>query len=120
MFVNVGRHSSYGIYMTGVSDAVSEDDNGVILAIEVSAGSKRDQFPSGYNEWRKTVQCRISAPPVGGKANKAIISCIASNLDLRSSDVTIMSGATSSSKRVHINGMNREELVSRLSLDIKS
>jgi len=46
---------------------------GTIIALEISANAKSDAFPAGYNEWRKTIGCRVTAPAVEGKANRAII-----------------------------------------------
>jgi len=46
--------------MSDIRDTVSEIDNCGVLLPEVSAGSKKTHFPAGYNEWRKTVMCRIS------------------------------------------------------------
>jgi len=100
--------------MTNIRDAVSEIDNSAVLLLEVSAGSKKTHFPAGYNEWRKTVQCRISTPPVEGRANKAIIKCIASELGVPRAHISIISGATSSIKRIRVDEMSGDTLVKKL------
>jgi uncharacterized protein (TIGR00251 family) len=100
--------------MGSLADAVAVDGDGVIITIDVSAGSKKTRFPAGYNEWRKAVNCQISAPPVEGKANKAIISCIAAQLGVGRGDVALVSGATSSIKRVSIRGVSRDEVIDTL------
>ncbi len=100
--------------MMDISDALIVSTHGTIIAIEVSTCSKSDSFPSGYNPWRKVVGCQVSAQPVGGKANIAIIGLIASVLDVSRNDVNIVTGATSSQKKVLIRGRSVDEIKSRL------
>ena len=71
-------------------------------------------FPAGYNEWRKTIGCRVTAPAVEGKANRAIISLVSERLAVPASQVSIQSGATSPQKRVLVEGMNKKDLLDRL------
>jgi uncharacterized protein (TIGR00251 family) len=107
------RESGEGL-VSSLADAVAADGDGVIITIDVSAGSKKTRFPAGYNEWRKAVNCQIAAPPVEGKANKAILNCIAAQLGVGRGDVALVSGATSSLKRVFISGISRDEVIDRL------
>ena len=50
--------------MQDIADALFEDRFGTIIALEITAGAKTDSFPAGYNEWRKTIGCRVTAPAV--------------------------------------------------------
>jgi len=100
--------------MPDIADALFEDRHGTIIALEVTAGAKNDSFPAGYNVWRRTIGCRISAPAVEGKANRAIISLVSEVLEVPHSMVSIQSGAISSQKRVLVTGMNKKELLARL------
>jgi uncharacterized protein (TIGR00251 family) len=102
--------------MPDIADALVEERNGTIISLDVTAGSKAELFPAGYNEWRKTIGCRVTAPALEGKANKAIITLIAETLDLPASSVSILSGATSSQKRVLIAGIAKNDLLFRLNL----
>jgi uncharacterized protein (TIGR00251 family) len=95
-------------------EAIEEDKTGVNISIDVSAGARKDRFPSGYNEWRKSISCQIRAPPVEGKANKAIQAAIASVLGVSRSDVSIISGATSSQKRVRVEGLTKDEVIAMI------
>ena len=96
------------------AEAVEEDEAGAVISIDVNAGAKKDRFPSGYNEWRKSISCQIRAPPVEGKANKAIQALVASVLGVSRSEVAIVSGATSSQKRVRVRGLTRDEAIARV------
>jgi uncharacterized protein (TIGR00251 family) len=100
--------------MPPFADALTEDRNGTLIAVEVTAGAKNGAFPSGYNEWRKTIGCRVSAPALEGRANKAVISLVAKTLSVPSSAVSIKSGATSSIKYIHITGLTAAETLARL------
>lgn len=92
--------------MPGIADALSPEKSGIVIAIEVTAGGKRDAFPDGYNEWRKTIGCRVSVPAVEGRANKAVIELVARTLDRPVAAVSLLSGATSSQKRIRVEGIS--------------
>ena len=100
--------------MPDIADAVSENRNGVILAIEVTAGAKKNLFPDGYNAWRKTIGCRVSAEAVEGKANRAIIRLVSEILDVPASSISIQAGAVSSQKKLLITGPSRQDVMDRL------
>jgi len=100
--------------MPDIADALLEDRHGTLIAIEVTAGAKTNSFPAGYNEWRKTIGCRVTAPAVDGKANRAIISLISERCAVPAAKVVIQSGATSSQKRVLVEGLGRKDLLERL------
>jgi len=100
--------------MPDIADALVEDRHGTIIALEVTTGAKNDSFPAGYNEWRKTIGCRVTAPAVEGKANRAIITLISDILAVPATNVSLQSGATSSQKRVLVTGINKKDLLVRL------
>jgi hypothetical protein len=80
----------------------------------VTAGGIRDKFPTGYNGWRKTIGCSVTAPATDGKANQAVVAIIAKTLGLPTRAVQLQTGAKSHTKRVLIRGKNRSELLSEL------
>jgi uncharacterized protein (TIGR00251 family) len=102
------------ILLADISGAVSEERQGVVIAIEVTTGAKEAVFPSGYNEWRRSIGCRVTAPAIEGRANKAIIRLVAENLGVPASSVSILSGATSSQKRVFVAGKGKQQVLDRL------
>ena len=51
------------------------------------------------------LKVRVTAPPVDGAANDALVKLLAQNLDVARRDVTIVSGAASRSKIVEITGV---------------
>ena len=92
-----------------------ETADGIIITIEVSAGSKKALFPDGYNPWRKAFGIAVKAPPVEGKANKAIMELIAGHFHIPVHAVTILSGQTSSVKKVRICGISRQQIIDLIS-----
>jgi hypothetical protein len=100
--------------MPDISEALSEDRNGTIIALEITAGAKTDVFPYGYNEWRKMIGCRVMAPAVDGKANKAIVNLISKTLSVPASSISILSGSISSQKRVLVAGISKKALLANL------
>ena len=100
--------------MPDLADAFTEDRHGTVISIEVTAGAKTRAFPAGYNEWRKAIGCRVTAPAVDGKANKAVITLIAEKLGVPPARLHIQSGAASSQKRVRVEGIGRADILDRL------
>lgn len=100
--------------MPDIADALLEDRYGTIIALEVSAHAKTSVFPAGYNEWRKTISCRVTAPASEGRANQAVLSLVSHSLGIPASQVSIQYGATSPQKRVLVKGLNKKDLLDRL------
>ncbi len=100
--------------MPDIAAALFEDSSGTIISLEVTPGAKKESFPSGYNTWRKTIGCSVTAQAIGGKANRAVITLISERLGIPATGVTIRSGSTSSQKRVHIRGIDKGDLFTRL------
>lgn len=60
------------------------------------------------------LQVCVTAPPVDGAANKALIDLLSSSLKIRKSDVRILSGETSRVKRIEIENADEPEVFSRI------
>ena len=102
--------------MPDIAEALSEDRHGTVIAIEVTAGAKEAVFPSGYNEWRRTIGCRVPAPALEGRANKAVLKLVAGRLGVPASSVSVLSGASSSLKRVLVAGIKKQQILDRLTM----
>ncbi len=101
--------------MPQVADAISETGEGAILTLEVTPGSRSDAFPAGFNPWRKTIICRVTAPPIEGRANAAVLSLVAATLGVPGSSVRLVSGPASSIKRVLVRGFTKTGVLKQIS-----
>jgi uncharacterized protein (TIGR00251 family) len=97
--------------MVDISPAVFPAEQGTILIIEVSSGSKKPNFPVGYNEWRKAVGCAVQAPAREGKANREVITLISMTLGVPKNRVRILSGETSTMKKILIENCDQESIM---------
>jgi hypothetical protein len=84
------------------------------ILLEVSPGSRRGAAIAGYNPWRRRVQCTVSAPPMGGRANRDVVALLAGVLLVPASAVTLVAGAASREKRVHVRHLTEGEALTRL------
>ncbi|MCL2549791.1 MAG: DUF167 domain-containing protein [Methanimicrococcus sp.] len=93
------------------TDALREKDDAkgaVFIDIEVTPGAKVTQVPSGYNEWRKRIEVKISEAARKGKANEQVIEEIAALFFVPQSRVFIENGMTGSKKTIKIDGISLE------------
>ncbi len=92
---------------------LTEAAGGIRLEIKVQPRSAKNMI-TGVQEGR--LKIKITSPPVEGEANKALIDFLSRQLRLPKKNVLIIRGDTSTHKLVEIQGINREELLSKLDL----
>jgi len=80
--------------------------HGITLELKVVPRSSRNEIKREANGLLKV---RLQAPPVDGKANKALIKFLAEKLNVSKSSITIVSGETGRNKIVRINGITSLE-----------
>lgn len=80
------------------------------LRVRVIPRSRRNAI-----DWEQgTLKVRLTAPPVDGAANEALIALLAERLGLPKRSISILSGTTGRQKIVEIVGMTEEEVEERL------
>lgn len=82
-------------------------DSGVTLSVKVQPNAKKEGIIGEHNNKLKVA---VTAAPEKGKANKALINLIAKGLDIKPSQVNLISGLTSRDKKIHIKGIAPEDL----------
>ncbi len=79
----------------------------VTVLVKAVPGASRDQIAGRLGD---RLKIRISAPPEGGKANKAICALIANRLGIKRSQVTVIAGKSGPEKRIEILGVHADSL----------
>jgi uncharacterized protein len=97
--------------MEPFADAVTGDEHGVILALDVSPASGKAGFITGYDPWRRSIRCAVRSPPERGKANREVAESLASAFGVPVSSVQLLSGAAQSRKRIRIQGITKEAVL---------
>lgn len=85
-----------------IEHALTQTDDGVIIEIDVTPGSRKKTVPSGYNEWRNRIEVKLTKPPVDGRANKELIESLSDILSVPKRDIMIISGSTNNKKSVKV------------------
>jgi uncharacterized protein YggU (UPF0235/DUF167 family) len=91
--------------------AVMAHAQGAVLPVRAKPGAKTSEL---IDERDGVLRLSVTAPPEGGRANEAIVRLLADSLNLRPSQITLLTGATSRSKRFLIAGIAAEDLISRV------
>lgn len=107
--VGVVHRDPYSTVMPAVRIEQQGDD--VLIHIKAVPGASRDQVAGAVGDRLKV---RISAPPEGGKANKAICRLLAKAVGAKAKDVTIESGQTNPEKIIRIAGATVEEIAAKV------
>jgi hypothetical protein len=84
------------------------------LEIRVQPRSSRNEVV--VSEERR-VRVRVTAPPEGGKANKAVIALLSDALGVAKSDIALVKGHKGRNKTLVIDGLTHLEVQSRLSAE---
>ena len=90
---------------------IKEKNGFVLLDIRVVPRASRSEV---VGEHGGVLRVRISSPPVDGAANTEVIRLLAKTLGVSRSDVAIVSGQTSRTKQLRINGVTAATLRERL------
>lgn len=88
-------------------------DNGLAFPVRVTPRASRDEV-AGAAEG--ALKVRLTAPPVEGAANQALIKLLAKALDLPKSRLRLLAGDKSRQKTVWVEGLQPAELERRLGL----
>ncbi len=84
---------------------VQENEEGCTFGVHVVPRSRHDTVVGLYGE---SLRVRLTAPPVGGKANEALRGFLARRLGVPKDAVEILSGHTSRHKVVRVRGVRAE------------
>ncbi len=91
--------------------AITEANGSVTFAVRVVPRSSRNQIVGVEGG---VLKIKLTAPPVEGAANAALIEFVAEWLGVRRSAVSIVSGDKARNKLVRVNGVTRAQVLIRI------
>jgi hypothetical protein len=86
---------------------ITEVEGGVTFAVRVVPQASRSEIAGIHGD---ALKIRVTAPPVEGRANEALVAFLAKRLGVRKSQVEIVAGATSRRKTIHVIGLLAHEV----------
>ena len=86
---------------------ITEAENGVTFAVRVVPRASRNEIAGVHGD---ALKVRLTAPPVEGRANEALIAFLAKLLSVRKSQVEIVAGGTSRRKMIRVIDLSAQEV----------
>jgi uncharacterized protein (TIGR00251 family) len=90
---------------------IKEQDGSVIFDVRVIPRSSKNEV---VGEHDGAIRIKLKSPPVDGAANEELIRLLSKQLDTSRSDIEIISGHTSRTKRVRINRIEKSQILAIL------
>ena len=81
---------------------------GAAITVRVSPRARRNEIYEILDDG--TVKIRLTAPPVEGQANKALIAFLADVLDIAPTRLDIVAGLSGKDKLITVDGMSPEQV----------
>ncbi len=84
-----------------------ESGDRIVLSVRVQPRASRNAIGG---EWQGALKVRLTAPPVGGRANQSLCRLLAERLEIPVAAVRILFGERSRTKRVEVRGTTAERI----------
>jgi uncharacterized protein len=84
------------------------DQTKTVIRVKLLPKSSKNQIVGREGDLFKV---KVVAPPIEGKANKALVALLARQLRVPKGAVEIISGKSSRLKSIRIDGLSREEII---------
>ena len=84
------------------------------IRVKLIPRSSRSQIVGKEGEF---IKVKVNSPPVGGEANKELISLISKRLSIPRGSIEIISGKTSRIKLLRLRGIDKESVVGLMEAD---
>ncbi len=94
-----------------VEKAIRDRGTHIVVKVKVVPGSRKFEFPFGYDEWRNAIIVGVSSPAKDNRANKELIRELKKILN---TDVEILSGLKNPLKTLKIS-MKKDDFIRMLS-----
>jgi len=94
--------------------AIRDSSDGCALSVRVHPGARRNAITGVHDG---ALKVSLTTPPTDGRANQALIAFIAEQLGIPRTRVTLLTGATSRSKTLHLAGLSAVQLHAIFAID---
>jgi uncharacterized protein (TIGR00251 family) len=91
--------------MTTFADLYDVTDDAVVLRVHTQPGAGRSAVMGRHGG---ALKVKVAAPPVDGRANEAVVELLARTLGIKASQVELVAGQSSRSKRFKLDGVTPE------------
>ena len=91
----------------------TETDGGTIINIRLIPRASTNKVVGILDD---AVKIRLQAPPIEGKANKALIKFLSKQLKVPASHISIISGETNRNKRILVYEITKDYVIEKLGL----
>jgi len=95
---------------------VQESAKGIVFVVKVQPRARRNAIIGAVGDMLKLA---LTAPPVDGRANQAVIEFLAELFEIPRASVTIASGESSRNKVIRISGVSRLIVEQKLRSSVK-
>jgi len=86
---------------------LQENEEGCTFEVRVVPRASANRVSGAYGD---AIKICVTASPVRGAANKALLEFLAHQLSVRSYDIEIIAGYTSRTKRIRVSGITAEQI----------
>lgn len=90
---------------------ITERDGGVTVMVRLQPRASRDAIEGEHDG---ALKVRLTAPPIEGRANKALRRLLAERLGVAISAVRIVAGEKARNKKVSVAGVTKAQMVALL------
>jgi len=90
---------------------IANHKDGCILPVRAQPGARKSRI---IGQHAGALKVAVTAPPEAGRANKALIEVLSGALNIKRSQIELLSGETNRDKRFLIRGLGDEELKAAL------
>ena len=95
---------------------LSDHSDGVVLPVKAQPGAGANAIRGEQNGMLKVSVTQVAEK---GKANKSLLDVLAKGLNVKRSQIELISGETQSQKRFLIRGITRQELLTKIEAAIR-
>lgn len=97
-----------------LKDAVKKHKLGATINLFVTPDARSNVFPTGVDEWRKSIKISVKTPAQDNRANIDVIKTVSDYFDVSHMNVLILNGKKNREKTFLLQGMTPGRIVSKI------